>query len=209
MEATIKSIAIGKSKTYDKGDNQFQSGYKKDQFFNFVEVDELGINGDMQVDKRYHGGIDKAIHIGSLKHFENFAMDKLAMGCNILIENYDENDICVGDIYTIGDIEVQVTQPRQPCWKIGALFGKEVSRYIVKNYATGWYVKVLQGGTLDINDPMILKERTSDISIKQLSVYLHIPPIEQEIIDKVLSIEPLAQAYKNDFLKQINKNKKD
>ena len=203
MQTNIKSIAIGKSKTYGQGDNQFESAYKKDQFFNFVEVDELGIAGDVQVDKRFHGGIDKAIHIGSSKHFENFTMDKLAMGCNILINNWDENDIFVGDIYSIGDVQVQVTQPRQPCWKIGALFGKDVSRYIVKNNATGWYVKVLQGGMMDINDVMILQDRSSEFSIKQLSSYLHKPPLEKNIIDKILAIDSLADAYKEDLHRQI------
>jgi len=203
MQANIKSIALGKSKLYGECENKFNSAYKKDQFFNCIKVDKLGLVGDTQVDKRYHGGIDKAIHIGSTKHFENFTMDKLAMGCNILIDSFDENNTNVGDIYTIGDIEVQVTQPRQPCWKIGAIFGKEISRYIVKNYATGWYVKVLQGGTIDINNPFILKKRVSDLSIKQLSIYLHTPPTDQEIIAKVLSCESLAQSYKDDFQKTL------
>ena len=203
MQANIKSIALGKSKLYGEGRNKFNSAYKKDQFFNCIKVNKFGLVGDTQVDKRYHGGIDKAIHIGSTKHFENFTMDKLAMGCNILIDSFDENNTNVGDIYTIGDIEVQVTQPRQPCWKIGAIFGKEISRYIVKNYATGWYVKVLQGGTIDINNPFILKKRVSDLSIKQLSIYLHTPPTNQEIIAKVLSCESLAQSYKDDFQKTL------
>jgi len=203
MNANIKTIAIGKSKTYGECGNKFDSAYKKDQFFNFTEVDELGINGDIQVDKRYHGGIDKAIHIGSMKHFESFDMDMLAMGCNILIDTLDENDIFVGDIYSIGDIQIQVTQPRQPCWKIGALFGKEVSRYIVKNYATGWYVKVLQAGMIEIKDTMQLEKRSTELSIKQLSIYLHTPPNDQKTIDKVLSCDTLAQSYKDDFKKKL------
>lgn len=205
MEANIKSIALGKSKVYGECGNKFDSAYKKDQFFNFVEVDELGIVGDEQVDKRYHGGIDKAIHFGSTKHFDNFDMDKLAIGSNIFIDTLDESDIHVGDIYTIGDIEVEVTQPRQPCWKIGALFGKETSRYIIKNQATGWYVRVLQGGMLDINDTLILKNRVSKLSIKQLSIYLHIPPTDQKIIDNILLCESLASSYKEDFKRKINK----
>lgn len=203
MKANIKSIALGKSKTYAKGNNEFQSAYKKDEFYNFIEIDELGIVGDIQVDKRYHGGLDKAIHFGSIKHFDNFSMDKLAIGCNIFIDNLEEKDINVGDIYSIGDIEVQVTQPRQPCWKIGALFGKETSRYIIKNYATGWYVKILQGGTIDINDTFILKERTTNLSIKQLIIYLDTPPKNQEIIDTILNTKELAQAYKDSFSKII------
>lgn len=205
MQAAIKSIAIGKPKTYGDGDNSFISSYKKDQFFQYCGVDELGLIGDTQSDTRYHGGIDKAIHFGSSEHFQRFEMDRLAIGCNILVDSIDENDICVGDIYTIGDLKVEVTQPRQPCWKIGAIFDKEISRYIVKNHACGWYVRVLQEGTIDLLDEMILEKRVSNYTIKQLSQFLHILP-SQKVIDEVLSIEPLAQSYKDDLKRKIKKS---
>jgi len=214
LQANITRTALGKAKSYlkESKNKEFQSAYKKDQFFNFCEVDELGIDGDIQVDKRFHGGVDKAIHIGSSLHFKKYQkehqceLDKLAFGCNILIDSYDENDIYVGDIYSIGDIEIQVTQPRQPCWKIGELFGKTASRYIIKNYATGWYVRVLNGGTLDINDKMILKERLSDVSIKDMSRYLHIPPSDDKVVNKILSFEFVAKAYKEDLLRATKRS---
>ncbi len=205
MEANIISIAAGKTQTYGKKDEQFNSAYKKDQFFNYCDVDDLGLIEDSQCDKRYHGGVDKALHIGSLKHFKNFEkkfgyeMDKLAMGCNIIIDNLDEDDVCVGDIYSIGDIKVEVCQPRQPCWKIGALFGKEVSRYIIKAYATGWYVRVLNDGIIESNDTMKLESRVSNTTVKQLSKYLHKVPEDKVLVDQVLSIESLADSYKRDL----------
>ena len=206
METTIKSIATGVAQSYDIKDNIFISAYKKDKFVNSCEVSSLGLEGDFQVDKRFHGGLDKAIHIGSSKHFETFKnihdkeLDKLAIGCNIFINNYDENDICIGDIYTIGEVKIEVTQPRQPCWKIGALFGKEISRFIIKHSATGWYVRVLSEGILDIKNPIILEKRISNITIKDLSNYLSHPPKENKnLIDEILNSPALAQSYKDDF----------
>lgn len=212
MEAQIKSIATGNIVKYGECGNIFESAYKKDQFYNFLEVSELGLLSDEHADRKHHGGKDKAIHIGSSKHLESFKelyetqLDKLAIGCNILIDSLDESEVNVGDVYSIGDIIVEVTQPRQPCWKIGALFGKDVSRYIIKNSATGWYVRVLQEGTIDINDTMVLEKRVSDISIKELSYYLHKPPSDEGLISKILSIEPLADSYKKDFQKACAKS---
>jgi MOSC domain-containing protein YiiM len=203
MKANIKSIAIGDIIKYGECGNIFESAYKKDQFFNYVEINDLGIVGDKQSDKKHHGGIDKAIHIGSYKHFENYEstfetpLDKLSIGCNILVDTLDESDVCVGDIYSIGEVIVQVTQPRQPCWKIGTLFGKEISRYIIKNSATGWYVKVLQEGSIDSSDTMKLEQRESEFSIKELSYFLHKPPCHKEIIDQVISTKTLAKSYKS------------
>lgn len=204
----LKSIAIGQPKEYGKDDNKFVSSYKKDQFFQYCDVDEFGLVGDTQSDKRYHGGIDKAIHFGSNEHLKRFEMDRLSIGCNILVDKIDENDVFVGDIYQIGDVVVEVTQPRQPCFKIGAIFNKEISRYIIKNHACGWYVRVLTDGIIDLVDSMVLKKRVSNYSIKQLSEFLHIPPTDKNIVDEVMKIESLAQSYKDDFLKQINKLKK-
>ncbi|TLP39372.1 MOSC domain-containing protein [Arcobacter arenosus] len=207
MEISIKSIALGKAKKYKFGKKEFESGYKKDNFLEEIEVSSLGLLGDNQVDKRFHGGIDKAIHFGSTTHLkENSNFDKLFIGCNILIDNHTEEDIFIGDIYQIGEIEVEVSQPRQPCWKIGALFGKEMSRYISKNHATGWYVRVLKEGKIKISDKMILKKRVSNISIKDLSIYLKVPPEERAIIDEILNLEAIATSYKKDFLATLERN---
>jgi MOSC domain-containing protein YiiM len=207
MEISIKSIALGKAKKYKFGKKEFESGYKKDNFLEEIEVSSLGLLGDNQVDKRFHGGIDKAIHFGSTTHLkENSNFDKLFIGCNILIDNHTEEDIFIGDIYQIGEIEVEVSQPRQPCWKIGALFGKEMSRYISKNHATGWYARVLKEGKIKISDKMILKKRVSNISIKDLSIYLKVPPEERAIIDEILNLDAIATSYKKDFLATLERN---
>jgi MOSC domain-containing protein YiiM len=210
METTILSISTGEAKKYIKNETEFQSTYAKDNFYDFVSIDKSGIKNDSLYDKKHHGGTDKALHIGSMKHFESFKniyntdLDKLAFGCNILIKHYDESDICIGDIYSIGEVKVEVSQPRQPCWKIGALFGKEASRYVSKNHATGWYVRVLQEGILYKKDTMKLEKRVSDITIKELSVYLETPPKEdKDLIEKILNIDSLAQSYKDDFTKSL------
>ncbi len=203
----IKSIAIGKSRPYTFGEKRFDSAYKKDAFYDSIKVTKLGLDGDKQVDKRFHGGVDKAIHIGSYKHLKkNPGFDILSIGCNILVKKFDESDVCIGDIYKIGKVLIEVTQPRQPCWKIGALFGKEVRRYITRKHATGWYVRVLKEGRINIDDEIVLKKRVSNLTIKNLSEYLTVPPSDKRIIDEVLNLEALADSYRKDFLYSLQKN---
>jgi len=207
MESTIKSIAFGKAKQYKFGQKEFESAYKKDNFVNKIKVNKLGLEGDFQVDKRFHGGVDKAIHFGAYKHLQvNEDFDKLAIGCNILLEDVSEVDICVGDIYKIGEVKLEVTQPRQPCWKIGALFSKEVKRYINEHHATGWYVRVLEEGIINIKDKMVLEKRVSNLSIKDLSSYLKTPPSDKRIIDEILNLDCIAKSYKKDFLSTLESN---
>jgi len=207
MEIDIKSIAFGEAKSYKFGQKEFESAYKKDNFVNEVFVNRLGLVGDLQVDKRFHGGEDKAIHIGSYKHLaDNKDFDQLSIGANILIDEIKEDEIYIGDIYKIGEVRVEVTQPRQPCWKIAALFSKEVKRYIVKHNATGWYVRVLQEGKIKLEDKMILEKRVSNLTIKDLSDYLKVPPSDKRIIEEILNLESLAKSYKDDFLVTLEVN---
>jgi len=213
MQTTLYSITTGNKKEYTISHKTFQSSYKKDIFHTSIEVDTLGLKEDSQADHKHHGGKDKAIHIGSTKHFEIFEklnnkkLDPLAIGCNIYINDYDENDICVGDIYSIGDVQIEVSQPRQPCWKIGAIFGKEISRYISKNHAIGWYVRILKEGILNSSDTMVLEQRVSQLTIKQLSIYLNNPPKDdKKLIDTILSTKSLAQSYKDDLELSLRKH---
>lgn len=207
MNKNIKSIAIGNAKEYNISGKVFESAYKKDIFVDSIDVTFLGLVGDFQVDKRYHGGLDGAVHMGSYNHVEkNPDFDKLFIGCNILIENLDEDKVCIGDIYAIGDVKLQVCQPRFPCWKIGALFGKEPSRYISKNHATGWYLRVLEEGNIKIEDSLVLEKRVSNITIKNTMEYLKKFP-KDEFIKELISSDFVANAYKNDLLKALKKNK--
>ena len=211
MQANIINIATGKIKTYGSGEKVFQSAYKKDLAYHVADCTYAGIQGDDQADRVHHGDVDKAILIAAQKHLDHFEalfnkpLDPMAMGQNILIDALDENDICIGDIYMIGDVTIEVTQPRQPCWKIGKIFSIEVSHYIVKESATGWYVRVLTDGMLDSNDPMILKKRVSNITIKELTRYLNIPPTDPQKIDEILQLPALAKSYKDDFQKTLKR----
>lgn len=207
MKTNLKSIAIGKAKKYQHGHKEFESAYKKDEFYDSIEVSHFGLVDDEQADMMHHGGVDKAIHFGANRHLKKKpSFDRLSIGCNILVKRIDESDVCIGDVYKIGKVIVEVTQPRQPCWKIGTIFDKYVSRYISKKHATGWYVRVLKEGKISINDQMVLKKRVSNLTIKNLSEYLKIPPVDKRIIDEILNLEAVANSYRKDFLQSLQKN---
>src|SRR5699024_9980212 len=73
-----------------------------------------------------------------------------AMGENLVIEGIDETDVCIGDTYEIGDALVEVSQPRQPCWKPARRFGViDFALRIQKSGSTGWYYRVLKEGYIE------------------------------------------------------------
>ena len=151
-----------------------------------VSVDELGIRGDVQVDKRYHGGPDKALHQYSLPSYRRIAetYTKLknvavpgSIGENITIAEMAEENVCIGDIYRFGSVVAQVSEPRRPCWKINAKFKQtDLTQFIEKKGITGWYYRVLEAGEIRLGDKAALLERLNpQVNIAYFNQVLNMP----------------------------------
>jgi MOSC domain-containing protein YiiM len=122
----------------------------------------LGLEGDAQADLTVHGGRDKALYCYPNRHYAYWKraltasetrQERLehygAFGENLTIEGLDETSVFVGDLWELGEVSMQVTLPREPCFKFNAVMGdKQASRKMVLQQACGWYLAVLQPGTL-------------------------------------------------------------
>lgn len=207
--AKILQVRQGKIKPLAKKGEVFQSAYQKESTNEPVELNLLGLVGDEQADTSVHGGEDKAVLVFSNNHYDLYANNEgsiLAAGTfgeNILIDELDESHVNVGDVLAVDDILLQITQPRQPCWKISAIVGKEVMQYVVKHAATGWYCRVLKGGIIRHGMIMERVERSTTFSIKSLTEYLHKAPGDPAVVDSLLKCESLAESYKKDLRKKI------
>lgn len=130
---------------------------------NSILLGVMDVANDHVVDRKYHGGVDKACYIYSSNHYQ-FWKEKYPdlewgygmMGENITIEGLDETTLNIGDIYQLGAATVQVAQPRQPCFKLGVKFG---SQAILKEFINapypGAYLRVLEEGEVKVDDEML------------------------------------------------------
>ncbi|GGE54615.1 molybdenum cofactor sulfurase [Streptosporangium jomthongense] len=129
-----------------------------------------GLSDDQQGDKTHHGGPEKALHHFASDHYEQLrkALPEPAAGrCqpgafgeNLVTEGLTETDVCVGDIFKLGEAIVQVSQPRQPCWRLNLRFGiPDMSRRLQSSLRTGWYYRVLQPGIVHRGDILTLEQR--------------------------------------------------
>jgi MOSC domain-containing protein YiiM len=127
-----------------------------------VAVGSAGLAGDLQVDRRYHGGPDRAVHHFPGEHYALLrgrfpgATPRLlrgALGENLSTLGWNEQNVAIGDVFASGSVVLQVTQPRSPCWKINARLDEpEASRWMATAGATGWYYRVLHPGELVVGD---------------------------------------------------------
>ncbi|WP_432557593.1 MOSC domain-containing protein [Granulicoccus sp. GXG6511] len=144
-----------------------------------VRVDADGLTGDQQGDLRVHGGPEKAVH---LYPPENYALLAAArpelagqlrpgvLGENLSAPGLTESAVCIGDIYRIGTVRLQVSQPRRPCWKIDhRLDSPGLNQVVVKLGCPGWYARVLTPGELAAGDPVSLDDRPApDMTLARL-----------------------------------------
>lgn len=142
-----------------------------------VTVD--GIVGDEQADRRYHGGPDQALHQFAIASYATLveawpALSGIAVpgsiGENLSAPDLDEGQVCIGDCYRLGEVEVQVTQPRRPCSKIDARFGvRGLAAFIAERRIPGWYLRVLRAGEIAPGDPVELIARPNPaVSVARL-----------------------------------------
>jgi MOSC domain-containing protein YiiM len=121
-----------------------------------------GLAGDEQGDPRHHGGPDKAVHAYAAAHYPAWAAELPqaapafrpgAFGENLVVEGATEADICLGDRWQVGGALLEVSQGRQPCWKLNIRFGRpDMALRVQATGRTGWYFRVLEPGAIAAGD---------------------------------------------------------
>ena len=167
MKADILAVLLGQVRPF-RGDDE-PSAIGKLPVADTVAIGPMGLAGDEQADRTVHGGIDKAIHHYPADHYDwwrGYLGDAPlldapgAFGENISTAGLDETNVFLGDRFRLGTALVEVSQARQPCWKLDHRFGtKGVMAQVVKTRRTGWYYRVLEPGLVRAGDALGLVER--------------------------------------------------
>lgn len=143
----------------------------------WIEIGALGVVGDEQADLTVHGGLDKAIYVYPHEHYAFWRTVRAqagvetplapgAMGENLLLEGLLETEVWIGDRLRIGDVELRVESPRQPCYKFNARMGFGwAARMMVQSGFTGFYCAVVRPGGLAAGDTVELRPGARDVSI--------------------------------------------
>ena len=124
------------------------------------------------------------------------------------MEGLDEEEIFIGDVFQIGEAQIQVTQPRQPCFKLGVRFGtpKMVRQFIDSGFP-GVYFRVLKKGKVKSGDEFQLLETKPEekISIQKVFKLLYTDEFQKDEVTKAINNPRLAQSCRKDLLKRWGK----
>lgn len=204
----VQSTNISKPKTILWNNKQVSTGIFKTPSPKPIYLGTDGVTNDFVADKKVHGGTFKACYLFSADHYPywkklyphlkwNWGM----FGENITVNGMNEMHIMVGDIYKIGDALVQVTQPREPCFKFGVKFGSQnVIKQFIDHGFPGTYVKILEEGLVKNNDTIkLIKRFENTLSVAQLYELIFAKNKNQELLKIAVDLDVLPQRKREKF----------
>ncbi|MDX1964054.1 MAG: MOSC domain-containing protein [Pirellulales bacterium] len=208
---SIISIQVGRPRDYgrmgvsDPHDKPWTTGFYKESVTGPVAVDWCNLAGDGQADLENHGGRDKAICAYAAEHYpewrRDLSLDEFpygAFGENLTIAGLVESHVCIGDEYATGTALVQVSQPRQPCWKLARRWRiKELTARVIANGKTGWYFRVLRPGIIATGDDLRLTARPRpDWSIARANHVLYVERKSESLSRELASVPELSASWR-------------
>ncbi len=163
------------------------------------------VEGDCQADLENHGGPDKAVLLYAAAHYPLWrselgdpALPYGAFGENFTIDGLTEEIVCIGDVFAVGQARIQVSQPRQPCWKIERRWNRPgLTRQVQRTGRTGWYARVLDEGAVEAGLSIELLERPHpEWTVARASATIPRRRVDPATAADLASLPPLSEAWK-------------
>ena len=206
MVVEISSVQVGR--VAPLGRKGAPSAIAKSPVSGRVAIGQTGLNGDEQADLRHHGGLEKAVHHYALDHAEAWRADLPcpsalfgqpgAFGENFSTRGITEAEIHVGDLWRAGSALLQVSQARQPCWKLNERFGvPDMARRVQTSGRTGWYYRVLEPGTVEAGDALELIDRPYPAwPLARLLHVFYVDRLDRAALAEIAELELLTESWR-------------
>lgn len=158
---TVEAVCTGTARPFNGAET---SAIAKRPREGAVQVLAEGLAPDEQADRSVHGGPEMALHLYPLDHHawwraqigDHAALDEPGgFGSNLGVFGLTEDMVHIGDRFACGSALIEISQPRQPCWKIEHRFGaKGMVALIVSTCRCGWYFRVIEPGEVTAGDTL-------------------------------------------------------
>ncbi len=201
----IAAVRVGRARPF--GPHGEPSAIDKTVVDGAVMAGPSGLTGDEQGDPRRHGGPDKAIHAYSLAHYPAWAAELPdaaagfvpgAFGENLEVEGVTEAGVCLGDLWQAGGATLQVSQSRQPCWKLNLRFGlPDMARRVQDSGRTGWYFRVTGAGPIRAGDRAVLVARPHpEWPLDRVQRLLYRDMLDREALAALGALDSLPESWR-------------
>jgi MOSC domain-containing protein YiiM len=213
----VAAVHVGKAERLEnagRGGRGLMTAYRKTPVAGPVAVGVLGLDGDVQHNRRYHGGPDKAVYAYPLSGYAGWRSDfpdiaarfvAGAMGENLVVTGQDEAGICIGDMIRCGTATLQVAQLREPCSTFAAVLGTtRVVRAMVRTGRCGWYCRVVEPGIVAPGDAHDIIDRPNPTwTVARFAAFVAEKTVAPEILLELGTLPGLAPAWQQTALERL------
>ncbi|GMN98912.1 MOSC domain-containing protein [Parageobacillus thermoglucosidasius] len=208
----VISVNIGAPKTVMIDGKPFTTGIYKKPVMEPLFVTKHNFVGDGQADLVHHGGYDKAICAYPSEHFAEWEkryhrpFSPGAFGENLTLKGLTEAQACIGDIFSVGTAVIQLSQPRQPCFKLAKRHGlPDLPLAVQQTGRTGFYFRVLQEGIIQQGNKLTLVERSqTQLSIQYVNHIYYVEKTDGEAMQKIIAEPALSESWRKAFAARLS-----
>ena len=202
----VVSTNIAKPTTIIWNGKKVTTGIYKKPVNQGIYLEKESVKGDEISDRRVHGGEFKACYIFSEVHYIHWKFlypdlewDWGMFGENLTISDLDETQIYIGDIYELGEATIQITEPREPCFKFATKFGStDALKQFIEHGFSGTYARILKEGLVKTGDALKLIERPENsLTTAQLFNLLFAKHKNQQLLSLAVANEALPERKRN------------
>lgn len=156
----VISVNVGRPRVVEWQGDAVETGIFKEPVTGPVAVTRTNLAADGQADLTVHGGVDKAVYAYPAEHYPFWSreLEQLDLpwgmfGENLTTEGLEESTVRIGDRFAIGTAELEVSQPRLPCFKLGIKFGRaDMVKRFLRSGRLGFYLRVRHEGVIAAGD---------------------------------------------------------
>ena len=207
----VISVNRGEARSVAWRGKQVKTGIFKYPVDSPIFLGKEDVVDDAVVDRKHHGGVDKAFYAYSEDYYpfwkEQFPDSDWSLGMfgeNLTIEGLNESEMRIGSVYQVGEAQIQVCQPRQPCFKLGVRFGTQtVLKKFINSTYPGVYFRVIKPGEVQKGDELnLIREESASPTIAQVYFLMYFKKNgADELIKKAINCKLLP----NGIRETINK----
>ena len=153
-----------------------RTGIDKQPAASKVKFENDGVAGDVVVDRKHHGGYDKAVYAYAKEDaawWESEIGREIsngAFGENLTTEGIDVNAALIGERWQIGSVILEVSEPRIPCRVFAGFWDRPT---LIKDFTdarrSGAYLRIIQEGEIAAGDEITVIHRPEhEVTIKDI-----------------------------------------
>lgn len=205
VPAYVTSIQVGRPRPLNTPSGPITTAFVKDPVAGPVALRTLGLDGDSQVNTRYHGGPDRALCVYPGEHYAHWAerlgrsLPPASFGENLTTRGLLEDEVEIGGTYAVGDAVVQVSQPREPCHKLAGRHGVgQLAAWVKRSGRTGFYLRVLEEGVVSPGDAILPVSRpAAGVTVAELNRVTYRDRRDLEGLERAAGAEGLEAGWRS------------